>query len=236
MTITEVMTVADVAAAVPAAVLVFERHQIDFCCGGKKTLRDACLEHGLPFQELASALETAAMAAAGDARDWAHEPLPVLIDYIVRTYHEGLRSEVPRLEIMAARVADAHSSRIPALRHVEEVLCELSAELNQHMWKEEHVLFPAIRAMVTGAADRQPWIAARIQVLEDEHDRAGELLAELRRATAGYLVSDWGCATLRAFYDGLARLEADMHVHVHLENNILFPRALESVRAAGRSE
>jgi regulator of cell morphogenesis and NO signaling len=234
MIITETMTVAEVAAAVPAAVRVFTRHRIDFCCGGRKTLRDACSEQGLPFEALTRALTAEAATAAADVRDWAREPLPVLIDHIVGTFHEPLRAELPRLSVMAARVTNAHAAKAPALRHVEEVLCELSAELNQHMWKEEHVLFPAIRAMSTGAADSHPWIAAPIAVMEEEHDRAGELLAELRHSTDGYRLPEWGCATLRAFYGGLAQLEADMHVHVHLENNILFPRALD--RGRDRSE
>jgi regulator of cell morphogenesis and NO signaling len=230
MIITETMTVAEVAAAVPAAVRVFTRHHIDFCCGGRKTLRDACSEQGLPFEALTRALDAETATAAADVRDWTREPLAVLIDHIVGTFHKPLRAELPRLAVMAARVTNAHAEKAPALRHVEEVLCELSAALNEHMWKEEHVLFPAIEAMSAGRADPQPWIAAPIAAMEEEHDRAGELLAELRHSTAEYRVPEWGCATLRAFYGALAQLEVDMHVHVHLENNILFPRAIERVR------
>jgi regulator of cell morphogenesis and NO signaling len=166
------------------------------------------------------------------ARDWAREPLPALIDHIVGTFHDRLRADVPRLEAMAARAANAHAATAPALRHVEEVLCELSAELNRHFWKEEHVLFPAIRAIADGTAGAQPSMAASVRMMEEDHDLVGQLLAELRRFTDGYVVPPWGCATLRAFYQGLAQLEADMHLHVHLENDILFPRALEQVGAA----
>ena len=230
MSITETMTVAEVAAGLPAAIRVFERHHIDFCCGGRKTLRDACQERGLTVAELMEAVEgEAARTPAGD-RDWTTEPLPALIDHIIRAFHGGLRAEMPRLEVMAAKVATAHADKMPALRRLAEVLGQLSAELNDHMWKEEHVLFPAIRAMASGAADARPWIAAPIQVIEAEHDRAGALLDEMRRTTGGYAAPQWGCATVRALYEGLDRLERDMHVHVHLENNVLFPRAIDHVR------
>jgi regulator of cell morphogenesis and NO signaling len=231
MIITETTTVAEVAAAFPAAVRIFERHLIDFCCGGRQTLRDACEERGLTYEELARALAVVD-AARSDHREWMREPLPALVEHIVGTYHDALRKEMPRLEVMADRAVGIHGATLPVLRHVPEILGELSADLNEHMWKEEHVLFPAIQAMASGASDPQRWIAAPIQVMEEEHDRAGELLAQLRRATDGYLAPDWSCATLRALYEALARLEREMHVHVHLENNILFPRALEHVRAA----
>jgi regulator of cell morphogenesis and NO signaling len=141
-----------------------------------------------------------------------------------------LRAELPRLEAMALKDAAVHGDKEPALRQIEDVLGELSADLNEHMIKEEHVLFPAIRSVDAGTA-RMP-ISTPISVMEHEHDRAGALLAELRHLSADYVPPAWGCATLRAFYEGLAELEASMHVHVHLENNVLFPRALQTAAVA----
>jgi regulator of cell morphogenesis and NO signaling len=235
MSITEKTTIAEITAQVPASVRVFQRYGIDFCCGGKRSVGVVCRDQGVSFTELTQAIEGAtAQPVAGD-RDWLREPLPVLIDHIVTTYHNALRDELPQLAAMAAKVASVHGAKASFLEPVAEHIRELSTELTAHMGKEEHVLFPAIRAR---GQDRRAagWIAAPIAVMEREHDRAGELLAELRLRTGGYVVPAWGCGTLRALYRGLEKLEADMHIHVHLENNVLFPRALRAAGVAGDHE
>jgi regulator of cell morphogenesis and NO signaling len=226
MHITKNTTVADIAAAFPSTVRVFQRHNIDFCCGGKIPLVAACERQGIPFEELVGALEASARHPAEDDRDWNREPLHALIDHIVLSYHEPLREELPRLESMAAKVSRVHGANEARLARVESIVSELSAELQSHMRKEESVLFPAIRTIEEGRGCSAAPISAPVAVMEDEHDRAGALLSELRTITDGYAVPVWGCATFRALYQGLYELEADMHVHVHLENNILFPRAL----------
>jgi regulator of cell morphogenesis and NO signaling len=231
MSITDATTIAEIATACPASVRVFQRYGIDFCCGGKRPLRSACADQGIPFEELARALGEAAAAPAPDTRDWSRQPLHTLIDHIIGTYHDALRDELPRLGAMAAKVAAVHGRKSPALRHIDEVLGALSADLGEHMHKEERALFPAIRSAEAGLAGAAA-VAHPIAVLEHEHDDAGVLLAELRSLTDGFAVPDWGCGTMRALYDGLAALEAAMHVHVHLENNVLFPRALRLAGAA----
>jgi regulator of cell morphogenesis and NO signaling len=231
MTITETTTVAEIAAAVPSSVRLFQRHGVDFCCGGNRAIGSVCEEHGLSFVEVAAAIEASAAATAPD-RDWTGEPLHALIEHIVTTYHDRLREELPRLEHMAVKVSDVHGAKAPRLRQVQDVIGELSADLHDHMRKEERVLFPAICAIDSGTAQGSTWISAPIGVMEQEHDRAGELLAELRRLTEGYVAPEWGCQTLRALYHGLEELEASMHVHVHLENNVLFPRALKLAESA----
>lgn len=225
MTITETTTVTEIASALPSSVRVFQRHGIDFCCGGKTPLALACEQLGIPFTEVATAIEASAAQPQIEERDWSHEPLPALIDHIITTYHDSLRVELPRLETMATRVARVHGARTPHLSRLEAVVTELSADLLQHMYKEEAVLFPAVRDLASGRGAGMP-ITAPITVMEHEHDRAGELLAELRRLTDGYTVPEWACETLRSLYHGLSELESAMHVHVHLENNVLFPRAL----------
>ena len=228
MTITETTSVAEVAAAMPASVRVFQRHGVDFCCGGKKPLGVVCEEQGLSFAELADAIERAAATHTHESRDWTGVPLHILIDHIVTTYHDVLREELPRLETLAARVLRVHGGREPRLLgRIEAIVAELSADLSEHMRKEELVLFRMIRAIeATAATTGGLAISTPIRVMEREHDRAGELLAELRAITGGYDAPRWACETLRALYHGLEALEESMQMHVHLENNVLFPRAV----------
>lgn len=231
MTITPQTTVADIASAVPSSVRVFGRHNIDFCCGGKRPLASVCEEQGLSYDAVVDEIEAGAQGPV-DQRDWREAPLADIIDFIVATYHTPLREELPRLGTMAAKVLKVHGAKDErTLSRVDAIVRELSADLIQHMWKEEQVLFPAIRAGEAGTAPMMP-IDQPIVVMEHEHDRAGELLAELNRITDGYTVPGWACATARALYQGLAEFESTMHLHVHLENNVLFPRALKQPVAA----
>ena len=232
MTITETTTIADIASALPTSVRVFQHHGIDFCCGGKQPIGAVCREHGLSFDEIASAIEASRATVGSDTRDWLHEPLGNLTSHIVTAYHQPLRGELPRLESMAVKVARVHGGKAQYLARLDAIVAELSADLLTHMQKEEMVLFPAIDALAHSAGSRPFPIAMPIACMEKEHDHAGSLLEELRAITSGYQVPDWGCATLRALYQGLADLEAAMHVHVHLENNVLFPRALQLAAAA----
>lgn len=227
MTIDQTTTVAEIASALPASVRLFQRHGIDFCCGGKTPLATVCQQKGIPFADVTRALDALPTGPAGDDRDWTREPLARLADHIVATYHDALRDELPRLEGMAVKVAKVHGARAPHLVRLASVVQELSADLHAHMQKEEGVLFPAIRALERGAARGS--IAAPIAVMEHEHDQAGALLSELHAISDGYAAPDWACGTFRALYHGLSELESTMHVHVHLENNILFPRALATV-------
>jgi regulator of cell morphogenesis and NO signaling len=225
MTITDSTTVADIAASYPASVRVFQRHGIDFCCGGKASLAAACQEQGPSVADLVRAIEASTRTAEPADRDWNVEPLHALINYIVATYHLPLREELPRLESMAAKVSRVHGAKAPYLTRLEAIVSELSADLQAHMGKEELVLFPSIRAVERQGKLSGP-LAAPIGVMEDEHGHAGALLSELRAITDGYVAPAWACQTFRALYHGLWELEAEMHLHVHLENNILFPRAL----------
>ena len=229
MTITDTTTVAEIASALPASVRVFQRYGIDFCCGGKTPLAVACEQQGLAFADVASAIDASAEAVA-EERDWSGEPLPALIDHIVSTYHDALREELPRLESMANRVLRVHGPVAPHLTRLAAIVAELSSDLRMHMRKEELVLFPAIRTIATGSAAGLP-IAMPITAMEDEHDHAGTLMSELEIITDGYTAPTWACETYRALYHGLAEFVSTMHVHVHLENNVLFPRALACAAA-----
>ena len=232
MRIEETTTIAEIAAALPASIRVFQRHGIDFCCGGKTPLGDACRNHGLNFTDIVAGIESSVTAEASDQREWSREPLGSLIGHIVATYHQPLRAELPRLQAMARKVAGVHGDKAPPLIRVADIIEELAAELTTHMQKEEVVLFPTIDALEARALQPAMPLAAPITMMQHEHDDAGALLAELRTLTDGYEPPAWACAALRALYDGLEELEVAMHVHVHLENNILFPRALRLVAAA----
>lgn len=228
MTITEMTTVAEIASAIPSSVRVFQRHGIDFCCGGRTPLAVVCEQQGLSFSDVIRAIEGSAAGPAVEDRDWSRESLDRLIDHIVDAYHNPLRDELPRLESMATRVLHVHGAIASHLARLHAIVAELTADLLTHMRKEEMVLFPAIRATELGRQGTMP-IGTPIAVMEHEHDRAGALLAELRIITGGYRAPERACETYRALYHGLSEMEAQMHVHVHLENNILFPRALASV-------
>lgn len=234
MTITETTTIGEIAAALPSSVPVFQRHNIDFCCGGKRAIGDLCRDRGLTLNAIAGEIEAAAANRPASDRDWSQEALGTLIGHILVAYHAPLREELPRLESMAAKVAAVHGAKEPRLTRVAAIVTELSADLHAHMQKEEAVLFPAIEALEadTGVS---LGIDAPIRVMEHEHDRAGALIEDLRERTAGYDPPKWACATLRALYHGLAEFESAMHVHVHLENNVLFPRALHLMDARARA-
>ncbi len=228
MTITESTTIADVATAQPSSVRVFQQYGIDFCCGGKRPISVVCEEQGLSLAAITAEIDRAPAEPSAEERDWSRLPLREIIDHIISTCHTELRADLPRLETMATRVASVHGRQGPRmLGRLETTLAELAGELNEHMTKEEAVLFPAIRALDQGTWPVPASISKTVQVAEREHDRAGVLFAELRTITQGYTIPEWGCETVRGLYFGLAAMEAATHLHVHLENNVLFLRALD---------
>jgi regulator of cell morphogenesis and NO signaling len=227
MIITEQTTIAEIASSVPSSVRVFQRHGIDFCCGGKRPIGVVCQEKGLSYNEIVQVIQASNAQPASGVRDWSQAPLTELVQHILGTYHEPLREELPRLETMAAKVARVHGENAPYMVRVDAIVVELADELRSHMQKEEMILFPAVEAIERHAGQPTMPLSAPIAVMEEEHEHAGALLAELREITSGYVMPEWGCGTFQALYHGLAELEAAMHVHIHLENNILFPRALK---------
>ncbi len=238
MTITPDTHIGDIAAAVPSSIGVFQQFGIDFCCGGQQPLSAACDEHGVSFDDVAGAIDRAALARpSGQARDWRREPLDELSAFIVKRYHEPLGEELPRLQQLASRVREVHGPKDPGLlEQIDALTGELAEELDSHMQHEEGVVFPAIRAAETGepAGDGAGRLDGFFDELSREHDHAGVLLGDLRRVTSNYAVPEWACRTFRALYEGLEQLEHEMHVHVHLENNILFPRARQLAHAGAR--
>ncbi|MCC7035298.1 MAG: iron-sulfur cluster repair di-iron protein [Acidobacteria bacterium] len=225
MDISRQSRVSDIATAAPATIRIFQGHGIDFCCGGKRPLAEACAERGLDVDLVVTELKGVA-SVAGDGRTWQEAPLAELVAHIQRRFHEPLRAELPRLGAMMAKVVSRHGDHLPQTLHpLQAVLTELTEDLLQHMAKEDGVLFPAIAALDAGGAGAGPGIGQPIAVMEAEHDEAARRLSRMRELTADYTPPEWACPTFRGLYYGLAELEREMHVHVHLENNVLFPRA-----------
>ena len=214
-------TVAEIAAGSLAAVRVFERLGIDYCCGGKRPLDQVCSEKGLNAAAVRTELDAAMTAAGADPRDWSTAPLGDLIDHIVATHHAYLRRELPTLSARVEKVHRVYTGKNLAAGVIglPDVFEALRAELESHIAKEEAILFPIIRAGIPRATNP-------VRVMEAEHESAGQALARIREITSDYAIPEYACVTYRAMLAGLAELEADLHLHIHLENNILFPRAL----------
>lgn len=231
--------VGEVVAQDIGAVAVFQRLGIDFCCGGKRTLADAAEEVGVELGELLDALAASDDGDFGSSPSWEGD-LTGLCEHIVREFHEPLRIELGRLMQLAVKVVNVHGSRYPeSLPEIGRTLHRLGRELHQHMDKEEQVLFPWITSIERGdgnagcegvSADAS--LEMPIEVMETEHRLAADLLSDLNRLTGGYQPPEDACTSFRALFDGLEKLERKMHLHVHLENNVLFPRALEQVGTA----
>ncbi len=218
MQITVESRVGEIAAHHPLATRVFARHGIDFCCGGGVELRRACERRGLSPEEIVSEMEQEIAGASGDPGGWLEAPLVDLVDHIVGAFHVPLHEELPRLEAMSRKVARVHADRDPEgrLPAIRDTLVALKAELESHMEREERELFPRLLA-----ADSEVPVAPYV----DDHEEAGAALARLRELTDDYRPPADACNTWRALWAGLEALEREMHEHVHLENNVLFPRA-----------
>ena len=229
-------TVGELVRERPARARLFESLEIDYCCGGKTPLVDACSKHNIETQEIVRLLvECDAECDTDDCSvDADAMTLSALADHIEDTHHAYLRAELPRLEVLTEKVARVHGDREPRLQRVREAFVALRAELEPHMIKEEHILFPMVRQL-EASADCSTFpsggIANPIRQMEWEHDQAGQALAILREATDGFSPPEWACNTYRAMLDSLEHLEQDMHRHIHKENNVLFPKAMEMATA-----
>jgi regulator of cell morphogenesis and NO signaling len=232
-------TVADIAAGSLAAVRVFERLGIDYCCGGKRPLADVCRQKGLDAGAVQRELDAAANTRDTAADDWNTAALPALIAHIVNTHHEYLKREFQPLGERLAKVYRVYNERYgETLIGLPETFTALRSELETHMLKEERILFPAIVAAASASAAFAPMpvnpfggVNNPIRMMEGEHESAGRLLAEIRAITRDFEIPGHACVTFRALMNGLKELEQDLHLHIHLENNILFPRAIDLERA-----
>lgn len=209
----------ELAATRAGASRVFARHRLDFCCHGNVTIAEACAKAGVDADALIAELQ-AEERVATDFRSWTTEPLGHVIDHVLARFHEPLREELPRLVRMASRVEAVHGHRDDAPVGLAAHLTDMTTELELHMQKEERVLFPLVKDGHGGAA------LGPIRMMEQEHEDLADQLARTRELTGDMDPPEDACGTWRALYAGLAELELDLMEHVHLENAVLFPRAL----------
>lgn len=222
----------------PATIRVFERYHLDYCCGGNRPLAEACAQKGIDPATLLSELADAANAEQPAAMDFSQATSTELIRHIVATHHAYIRGELPRLLPMAKRVAAKHGPNHPEFIEIERQLGQLADELTFHLTKEERILFPYIEALDAHRNGNAPVpqacfasVESPIQAMIAEHEAAGELLDNMRSTTAGFTPPVDACPTLVGLLDGLDAFERDLHRHVHLENNLLFPLAIEMEKA-----
>ena len=215
----------------PTRARVFESLKIDYCCGGKVPLVRACEKRGIEVGEVLQAISTNdEQADLGTLVDVDSMALSELADHIEAAHHAYLREELPRLDAMTEKVARVHGDKDERLYKMRQAFVALKAELEPHMMKEERILFPIVRQL-EASTERQEFhcgsVANPIRQMEHEHDQAGDALAILHESTDAFTPPEWACNTYRAMLDSLARLEADMHQHIHKENNVLFPKAIQ---------
>ena len=233
--ITTDMTVRDLAMQLPQSTRLFEKLKIDYCCGGNKSLAQACASAGVNVDNVMEMLAGVTSSSPDEGvLDFQNVSLTDLISHIVNTHHFFTKSELDRLQLLADKVLAAHGCNHPELVHLGELLTRLSADLKPHMFKEELILFPYIMAM-TAAADQNSVVPVApfgtvnnpIRMMMREHDTAGEILRELRSLTSDYKVPGDACPSYQTLYQALENFETDLHQHIHLENNILFPKAID---------
>jgi len=213
---------------------VFKMYGLDFCCGGKKTVKEACAEKGLDVTKVEQELQQADKMPSSRPIPYGEWGLDFLADYIVNTHHSYVRKTLSDITIYAEKVKRVHGNQHPELVRINQLVVEISTELMSHMVKEEKVLFPYIKVLVAENDNTQPVKAVHfdalqnlINMMEMEHELVGKNLYEIRELSKDYLLPEDACASYSLLYRMLDEFEEDLHLHIHLENNILFPKALE---------
>jgi len=234
-------TVREVALQLPESTRLFERLKIDYCCGGNQPLAQACASAGVDIENVMEMLTEATQSTAPDEDGFQNASLPELISHILDTHHVFTKSEMERLQLLADKVLAAHGGNHPELVHLNELFTRLCADLKPHMFKEEQILFPYIVALTEAAGQKRaapfaPFGTVKnpIRMMMMEHDTAGEILRELRALTGDYKAPADACISYKTLYQALENFEKDLHQHIHLENNILFPKALDLENALNR--
>ena len=226
-------TLGEIAAKDLRKAQIFKKHGIDFCCGGKKTVKQACAEKGLDVTLIEWELQQADKVVAARPLPYNEWSLDFLADYIVNTHHTYVKNSLPDLRAYAAKVARVHGERHPELIPIHHLVESINAEFTPHMLKEEQILFPYIKDMVSSKNNSSPLhpssfgsVKAPINMMEMDHESAGKNMEEIRALSGNYTLPQDACASYSLLYRMLAEFEEDLHIHVHLENNILFPKAL----------
>ncbi len=216
---------------------VFKKYGLDFCCGGKKTVKEACAEKGLDVTQIEQELQQTDKILVAQSLPYDEWSLAFLSDYIVNTHHVFVKKSLPGLDAYATKVAAVHGGKHPELAGIKKLVEELKAEMSIHMAKEEKVLFPYIKSLEGGTSNGTPaldGISRPVHMMEIEHESVGAVLEKIRQISQDYTLPEEACASYRMLYSMLEAFENDLHLHVHLENNILFPKAIELERKTKR--
>ncbi|WP_339211571.1 iron-sulfur cluster repair di-iron protein [Aeribacillus sp. FSL K6-8210] len=226
---TENTTVGEIVAMLPKASDVFKKNKIDFCCGGDRSLKEAADKRGVAIEELMSQLQD--LYAAIDEKtekNWLTATYSELIDHIINKHHRYLLEEMPNLSPYVTKVMRVHGGNHPHLIKVHKLFNELKTELEQHLWKEESEVFPLISQFEKQpTSENEQKMKKMIADLTNEHDKTGDIIKEIRRITNDYTLPNGACRTYQLVYNRLEALESDLFEHIHLENNVLFPRILQ---------
>jgi regulator of cell morphogenesis and NO signaling len=235
MEINSASQVKDIVARFPTAMAVFEARGIDYCCGGEKSLEEACASARVPVEEILQWVKdgVAQGGSAEPSKDWSEAPLSELIEHIVNQHHAYCRKEEQRLAALLAKVVQVHSSKHPELVQMQSVFAKMTQDLAMHLQKEENTLFPLILEMDRAAARGESLPRPAFGTIENpvsmmilEHDQTGTQLKELHRLSHGYRPPNDACASTLGLFEGLRAFEQDMHQHIYLENYVLFPRTV----------
>lgn len=235
MSLTTEKTLRELVLEMPAATRVLEKLGLDYCCGGSQSLEQACHTANLPIGQVLDSLEAARLASqpSGGDRDWQREPLADLVAHITNTHHKFTREEIARLTPLLEKVCSVHGQNHPELRTIQTAFRGLADELSLHLMKEEMMLFPYIVRLEEAVIEGQPvlpppfgTVRNPVSMMMREHDSAGDALRVMRQASRGYAAPADACVSYQMLYGALGEFEADLHQHIHLENNILFPRAI----------
>ncbi|MDR9795114.1 iron-sulfur cluster repair di-iron protein [Aeribacillus pallidus] len=226
---TENTTVGEIVAMLPKASDVFKKNKIDFCCGGDRSLKEAADKRGVAIEELMSQLQD--LYAATDEKtekNWLTATYSELIDHIINKHHRYLLEELPNLSPYVTKVMRVHGGNHPHLIKIHKLFNELKTELEQHLWKEESEVFPLISQFEKQpTSENEQKMKKMIADLTNEHDKTGDIIKEIRRITNDYTLPNGACRTYQLVYNRLEALESDLFEHIHLENNVLFPRILQ---------
>lgn len=233
MTFDSTTTIRDIVTTLPVSTRLFEKLKIDYCCGGDKPLGEACKSAGIAIDKLTAMLNDISKANMAEAApDFQNSNATELINYILEKHHVYTKDEMARLELLADKVVSVHGKNHSELLELQDVMNRLFSDLKQHLFKEEQILFPYIVALEKSRMDNEtapfaPFgtVANPIRMMLTEHDAAGELLREMRKITSDYQAPSDACISYTTLYKAIEAFEADLHQHIHLENNLLFLKA-----------
>lgn len=238
MTWNESQTVREIAISNPATIRVFESLGIDYCCGGRRPLSDACERANVPVARVLEMFAEADQAPMASETQWNDAPLSAIVAHIINKYHTAARQEIVRLQPLLEKVASKHGAKHSELLSIKELFTAVAQELYPHMLKEEQFVFPYIQQMEAAVTAQQPIspaffgsVQTPIAKLLADHDDAGELTSKIRTLSNNYQAPAEACPSYLGLYRGLEEFERDLHQHVHLENNLLFPKAVEMERS-----